>query len=73
MKDCNLIDTSVTKYDNLSLDTSPKTLEEKREMANISYVSAIENLIYAIMCIHLNICYAIRIVSHYQLNPRKSH
>ncbi|KAA0058970.1 gag/pol protein [Cucumis melo var. makuwa] len=38
-------------------------------MSNISYASAVGNLIYAMLCTRPDICYSVGIVSRYQSNP----
>ena len=42
-------------------------------MKNVSYASTVESLIYAILCIRPDICYAIGLVSRYQSNPGEAH
>ena len=39
-------------------------------MKKISYASAVENLIYVMLCIRPDICFAMGIVSGFQSNPR---
>lgn len=65
MQNCNHIDTPTTKGECLNLEMCPKILEKKKEMANIPYSSAIGNLMYATMCIRLDIYNAMALVSHY--------
>ena len=73
MQDCNPIDTPFARGENLSLDVCPKTPEEKKEMDSVPYSSVIGSLMYAIMCTHPDICYAVGIVNHYQSNPGRLH
>ena len=42
-------------------------------MAGIPYASAVESLIYAMLCTRLDICISIGIVSRYQSNPGLEH
>ena len=42
-------------------------------MRRIPYASTIGSLIYAMLCMRSDICYAVRIVSHYQPNPGMGH
>jgi hypothetical protein len=44
----------------------PKTLEEKEKISRVPYASVISSLIYVMMCIHLDISYAIGLVNQYQ-------
>ncbi|TYK05766.1 gag/pol protein [Cucumis melo var. makuwa] len=42
-------------------------------MSNIPYASAVESLMYAMLCTKPDICYSVRIVSRYQSNPGRNH
>ena len=42
-------------------------------MEKVPYASAVESLMYAMLCTKPDICYAIGIVSRYQSNPRPNH
>ena len=53
----------------LSKKMSPKTSEEVDSMQKIPYTSVVGSLMYAMLCTRPNICYAVGIVSRYQLNP----
>ena len=68
MEDCKLVNNSFARNENLS-----KTPEENRKMNNVPYFNAVGSLMYATMCTRANICYAIGMVSHYQVNPRTMH
>ena len=57
----------------LSKEMSPKTLEEVDSMRKIPYASAIGSLMYAILCMRPDSCYAVGIVSRYQSNSRPKH
>ena len=73
MQDCNPIDIPITRSEGLNLKICPKTPEEKIEMANVSYSSAIGYLMYAMMCRRPDICYAVGLVSRYQANLERLH
>lgn len=45
------IDTPIEKGRNLTIDSCPKTDEEKKQMAKVPYASAVGGLMYAMMCI----------------------
>ena len=57
----------------LSLDDCPKTSKEKEYMEKVPYASAVQSLMYAILCTRPNICYVVGKVSRYQLNPRPNY
>ena len=57
----------------LSKEQSPKTSEEKELMSKKPYASAIEILMYAVLCNKLDICYVVGIVSRYKSDPRVKH
>ena len=67
------IDTPIEKESALCLDQCPKTDEEKKRMSIVSYAKAIGNLMYAMLCIRPNICFAVGLVSSYQSNPGPVH
>ncbi|XP_072054403.1 secreted RxLR effector protein 161-like [Arachis hypogaea] len=47
--------------------------KEKAEMKNISYASAVRNLMYAIVCTRSDIAHAVGVVSRFLSNPGKKH
>ncbi|KAM1729771.1 hypothetical protein ACFX12_020113 [Malus domestica] len=57
----------------LSKSMEPKTPEEIRQMSTVPYASAIESLMYAMICIRLDIAYVVSITSRYQSNPGSEH
>ena len=69
MYDCKPMDTLVEKNLRLSLDMCPKTPNEKEKMSKVSYSNVVGSLTYAMMCTHLDICYAVGLVSRFQSNP----
>ena len=42
-------------------------------MTNVPHSNAIRSLMYTTMCTRPNICYDVRMVSHYQANPGMMH
>ncbi|PKI40164.1 hypothetical protein CRG98_039447 [Punica granatum] len=52
---------------------SPKTPEEREEMAQVPYASAIGSLMYAMLCTRPDIAYAVSVTSEYQSNPGLDH
>ena len=73
MYNCKSIDTPVAKGESLSLEKYPKTPQKKKKMNRIPYASAVGSLMYVMMYTRFDICYAMGLVSHYQLNPRIEH
>ena len=53
----------------LSKKMCPDTLEEIQCMSKIPYASAIESLMYAMLCTRPNIVLAVSVTSRYQVNP----
>ena len=49
----------------LSGNQRPKTPTEIEQMREISYASAVESLMYAMMCTRPDICFAVGMVSRY--------
>ena len=56
-----------------SKDQCPKTQKERDRMAGVPYASAVGNLMYAMLCTRLDICFAVGLVSRYQSNPGLEH
>ena len=57
----------------LSKKQSPKTDEDKEEMAKIPYASAVGSLMYAMVCTRPDIAHAVGVVSRFMSNPGKEH
>ena len=53
MQDCNPIDTSFARGENLSKEMGPKSPKEKSKITNVPYFSAVGCLMYATMCTRL--------------------
>ena len=73
MQDGKPMDTPVEKSLSLSLDMRPKTPEEKEKMSRVPYASAVDSMMYAMMCTRPDICYAVGLVSRFQSNPGQKH
>ena len=73
MLDSKPMDTLVDKSLSLSRDMCPKTPDEKEKMFKVSYVSAVDSLMYTMMCTRPDICYTVGLVSRYQSNPSQKH
>ena len=57
----------------LSKEQRPKTPQEGEDMRQIPYASAVDSLMYAMLCTRPDICYAVGLVSRYQSNPGIGH
>ena len=68
MKNAMPIDTPIEKGFSLTFNHCPKNEEEKNQMSKVPYASAIESLMYAMLCTWSDICYAVGLVSRYQIN-----
>jgi hypothetical protein len=51
----------------------PKTHQEEELRRVFPYTSNVGSLMYAMLCIRIDICFAVGMVSIYQLNPRPPH
>ncbi|KAI3764834.1 hypothetical protein L2E82_14851 [Cichorium intybus] len=52
---------------------SPKTEEDREQMANVPYASAVGSLMYAMVCTRPDIAHAVGVVSRFMSNPGKEH
>ena len=57
----------------LSGSQRPKTPTEIERMRGIPYASAVESLMYAMLCTRPDICFAVGMVSRYQSDPSEEH
>ena len=71
--DCKPMDGSVERNLSLSLDMCPKLIEEKKQMSIVPYSSAIQSLMYAMLCTPPYICYAVGLVRRFQSNSGIKH
>ncbi|KAL0427816.1 UNVERIFIED_CONTAM: Retrovirus-related Pol polyprotein from transposon TNT 1-94 [Sesamum latifolium] len=73
MHNANPVDTPMDESCVLSKELCPKTEEENKCMAKISYASVVGSLMYAMMCTRPDLCFAVGMVSRYQSNPGPDH
>ncbi len=57
----------------LSKAMSPKTPEERANMAKVPYASAIGSLMYAMLCTRPDIAYGVSVTSRFQSDPGLEH
>ena len=62
MQNCKPIDIYGEKGKALGLKMYPNIPNEKDKLIHVPYVSIIGNLMYIMMCTHLDICYIIGLV-----------
>ena len=51
----------------------PTTPQERERMGRISYASTVGSIMYAMICIRLDVAYSLGVVSRYQSDPEKNH
>ena len=73
MHDSKPMDIPIEKGLSLSVNQCPKIDNKKERIINVPYTSAVESLIYAMLCTWPNICFTIDLVSHHQSNPGPTH
>ncbi|KAJ9548930.1 hypothetical protein OSB04_021473 [Centaurea solstitialis] len=57
----------------LTKDQSPRSEEEKADMADVPYASAIGSLMYAMVCTRPDIAHAVGVVSRFMSDPGREH
>eukprot|EP00253_Pinus_taeda_P024665 PITA_24665 len=57
----------------LSAEQCPKTQEEEEDMSRVPYASAVDNLMYAMVCTRPDITHAVGVLSRFMSKPRKEH
>ena len=73
MKDAKLVGSPLPNYFRICAKQYPKSDEEKNKMNNVPYASAIESLMYAMVCTRPGIAYVVGITSRVLANPGKEH
>jgi len=73
MSDCNPVSTPFDYNQKISSKMSPKTDDERKEMADVPYMQAIGCLLYAAQITRPDICYAVNVLSRFGTNPGKAH
>ncbi|KAK9020325.1 hypothetical protein V6N11_054814 [Hibiscus sabdariffa] len=57
----------------LSKEMCPSTPQEREQMTQIPYASAIGSIMYAMICTRPDLSYALSMTSRYQENPGEGH
>ena len=73
MQDCKPGDTSVAKGDKFNLTQCPKNDFKTKGMQKIPYVSAVRSLMYAHVCMHLDIAFIVGMLGRYLSNLGMDH
>jgi Reverse transcriptase (RNA-dependent DNA polymerase) len=73
MDKCKPVTSSLSSHFKLSHDGCPKDDKEKEKMKNVSYVSTVGSLMYAMVCTRPDITHTVGVVSHFLLNSGKMH
>lgn len=70
MKGAKSVVTSLAPHFRISSNQSPTTVEDKPNMENVPYASAVGSLMYAMVCTCRNISQAVNVI--FMANPRKA-
>ena len=73
IQDAKTRSTPLATHFNLTKKQSPKTDEDKKDMAKVPYASAVGSLMYAMVCTRPDIAHAVGVVSRFMSNPGKEH
>jgi hypothetical protein len=73
MEKANVVSTPLGAHFKLSANLSSKSNYEKSYLENISYSSAVESLMYLMVCTRSDLAQAISVVSMYLSCPEKGH
>lgn len=71
MQNSKIISTPIENHFKLSASLCPTTDEEVDDMSQVSYISAVGNLMYAMVCNRLDLSHAVNLVSKYVDNPSR--
>ena len=63
----------IQKGDKLSKSQCPQDENERVEMEKVSYASSVSSLMYAQVCTHLDIAFAVNALGRYLGNPGLNH
>ncbi|KAJ9672628.1 hypothetical protein PVL29_026022 [Vitis rotundifolia] len=67
------VSSSLGSHLKLSSKQSPSSEKEKEEMRNVPYASAVDSLMYAMVCKRPDIAHVVEVVSKFLSNPGKEH
>ena len=67
------ITSPLATYFRLSKEDSPSTDEDRADMQDVPYASAVGNLMYVMICTQPDIAYAVSTINRYMANPGRQH
>ncbi|CAM6103364.1 unnamed protein product [Calypogeia fissa] len=73
MASAKAVSTPLTPHFELFIALCPTGVVEKSLMSKVPYDSAVDSLMYLMVCTRLDISHAVRLVSRYMANPGKMH
>ena len=73
MADIKPVNIPLRGHFKLSKTQTPMTEDKKTLISEVSYASAMSNLMYAMLCTRPDIAQAMKIISRYISNPKKKH
>ena len=73
INDTDSVSTPLTPYFKLKATMSPTTAKEREYMTHMPYASAVDSLMYAMVCIRLDLLQAVSMINRYMHNPDKGH
>lgn len=73
MGNCKAVSTPLAAHFKLSADCCPTTEEDIERMSHVPYASAVDSLMYAMVCTRPDLSYVVSVVSRYMHNPGKDH
>ena len=71
MENVKPVSTPLANHFRLSTSQCPRIVEETEDMSKVPCASAVECLMYAMVCIRPNLAHAVSVVSKYMANPRR--
>jgi hypothetical protein len=71
--DSNPVSTPIDAHFNLSSTQCPTKDEDLKYMSKVPYSSVVGSLMYATVCSHPDLSYAMSLVSRYRANPNRAH
>ena len=73
MHNAKPVSTPIASHFKLSAAQCPSSDEDIEYMSKVPYSSVVGSLMYAMVCSHLDLSYAMSLVSRYMSNPSKEH
>ena len=67
------VSTSLAPHFKLSSDLCSQSEEEREQMSHVPYSSAVDSLMYALVCTRPDLSHVVSVLSRYMSNPGKEH